>query len=133
MSYATVQDLLDTRLLTVVDLPTLQKENTRNLAVSGQRYTRSTLLPGRATQTTIGTTGKDIVRGLYQVDLFYPLDGGVFQINSMADSVVAAFPRGTALFNGMTIVNIVSAWREAGARVEPYYSIPVVVEWYWVK
>lgn len=132
MNYHNIQTLLDARLLTVVDLPPLQKENTKNIGVTGQNFCRSTLLPARSTAVTVGQNGKDLYQGLYQIDLFYPMDQGTTAINQMADSVIAAFPR-TDLFDGIIIVHCLRAWREVGSRVEPFYSVPVVVEWQVIK
>lgn len=129
MSYQKIQSLLDTHLQTLSGLPALQLENTRNIGQTGIPFSRATLLPARATQATVGLQGRDSRTGLYQVDLFYPLDAGISTINTMADSVIDHFPRGLALIDNGLRVHTLVCWRETGRRIEPFYSIPVVVEW----
>lgn len=128
--YAEIQAALDAQLATVTGLPELQRENTR-LNRGGRAttpFTRATFLPGQATQLTVGQNGVNRYSGLYQVDLFYPMDTGAATINAMADSVLAAFPRATVLGDEFK-VHCTIAWREAGRRDEPFYAVPVLVQW----
>jgi hypothetical protein len=129
MSYEKIQSLLDTRLQALTGLPTIQLENTRNIGQTGIPFSRATLLPARATQATVGLQGRDSRTGLYQVDLFYPLDAGTATINAMADSVIDHFTRGLVLIDGAINVHVLVCWRETGRRIEPFYSVPVVIEW----
>lgn len=129
--YAEIQTLLDTRLATVVGLPELQKENMR-VNRDGKSKTplaRATLLPNQATQLTVGVNGKNTYSGLYQIDLFYPLDTGTAAVNAMADLVMEKFVRGDTLTVGGLTVHITISWREAGRRDEPFYAVPVLVQW----
>jgi hypothetical protein len=129
MSYKSIQNLLDTYLQTLAGLPTLQLENTRNIGQTGVPFSRATLLPARATQLTVGTTGRDLRTGLYQVDLFYPLDAGTGAVNEMADSIISLFGRGTTLSDVTATVHVSVAWRETGRRIDPFYCVPVVIQW----
>lgn len=133
MSYAKIQTLLDTRLAATTGLPTLQLENTRNIAKTGVPFTRGTLLPARSTQISLGTVGKDLFEGLYQVDIFIPQDGGTATVNALVDAVLTQFARGTRLVNGAVTVEIMNSWREVGSRIENFYSVPVTVEWRYFK
>lgn len=131
MIYATVQAALDAQLQTVTGLPALQLENTlydtKGKALTP--YCRATLLPSEAQPATVGVTGKNEYFGLYQVDLFYPLDKGKASVNAMADLVVAAFAR-TVLTTGTgNQVKLRAAWAEAGGQDGQYYRVPVLVRW----
>lgn len=133
MTYGTIQSLLDDQLQTVSNLPTLQLENTANVGVAGQPFARATLLPRQATQLTVGINGSDSLGGLYQIDLFYPLNAGSAAANTMADAVCAVFGRGTILIEDDVRVVIRTASRLTAGRVEQFYSVPVVVEWLCVR
>lgn len=126
MSYSTIHSLLDAQLETVVGLPTLYKENTRAEAKTGVAYSRSTLLPAESNALSTDT---DELQGLYQIDLFYPMDKGVDTSNEIGDLVKAAFPRGLVLETGSTRVHIRMSWREVGQTFQQFYQLPIVVRW----
>ena len=129
MKFTEVQQLLDEQLLTVVGLPTLQTENTRFKVVTNVPWARSTLLPAETNIVTLGVTGYDELNGLYQVDLFYPSDSGFTAANTMADTVMGAFTKGTQLTGTGINVEIDKSWRESGRTFDTFYNIPVLVSW----
>ncbi len=123
MSYTSIYDSLVEQLQTVTGLPPLLEENKR--ISGGQAWVRATLLPAQPIPESIGVSGYDRLRGLLQVDVFYPVGTGN-QASTMADAIIAAFSsRGLQLDN----VTVERAWREAGSTIENYYSLPVFVRW----
>jgi len=128
MTYKNIQAALDGRVSSGTGLPALQLENTKNIAQSGVPFMRATFLPARSSQLTVGVDGKDLRLGLYQVDVFVPLNQGTSLANEYADVVMSLFPRGVITQSG-TDVHISSVWREAGRRVESFYQVPVMVRW----
>ena len=128
-TYAIIQSLLDTQLQSLSGLPPLQLENTVNIGKTGVSFSRATLLPAAKSQASVGISGQDLIRGIYQVDLFVPQDTGSASVNALADSVVDHFPRGLALASGEVVVHINTASRLTGGRMEPFYSVPVQVQW----
>jgi hypothetical protein len=129
MSISTVQTLLNAHLEDLTGLPPTQLENTQNLAVTGEAFTRATLIPARSSVLSIGVDGRTELRGLYQVDLFVPLNSGTADVNALADLVVQHFPKGARLTDGSTTVHCALSWREVGRRVEAFYQVPVLVQW----
>lgn len=129
MSYQKIHSLLNTRLGTLVGLPTIQLQNTRNIGQTGVPFTRGTLLPAKAIPSSVGTTGKDNLSGIFQVDLFVPQDTGTDAVNTLADSVIAHFPRGLILVDRTLNLHISRAYCEVGRRIEPFYMLPVIVQW----
>lgn len=129
MSYKEIQQELDGQLTSITGLPEVVLENTRFKAMSKTPFIRSTLLPSQSTVETIGTTGYNKVYGLYQIDIFYPLDGGYEEINDDADTIISNFTKGTsfAITNGTLRINI--SWRNSGRKLENFYNIPVLVSW----
>jgi len=126
MSYSIIQELLDTQLATVTNLPTLNIENTRVEPKTNVPYSRSTLLP---IETAARTTHTDEFQGLYQVDLFYPQSKGYTKAAETADLVIAAFQRGLELVEGDVRVHVRMAWREVALPFQQFYNIPVMVRW----
>ena len=126
MSYSLIQELLDTQLATVTNLPTLNIENTRVEPETNVPYSRSTLLP---IETAARTTHTDEFQGLYQVDLFYPQSKGYTKAAETADLVIAAFQRGLELVEGDVRVHVRMAWREVALPFQQFYNIPVMVRW----
>ena len=129
MTYEAIHAALEDHATTVAGLPTLQKENTKNIAVAGRPFARTTLLPAESNAVSIGVTGITRLHGLLQVDLFYPADKGVTAANVMADAVVLAYKRGTFIQAGASKITIEMSWREAASIIESFYNVPVVVRW----
>lgn len=129
MTFATIQALLEAQVATVVGLPLYQMENTRISPVAGSPWCRSTFLPARTVQETVGMNGRNRLSGLFQIDLFYPSDKGTATANAMTDLVIAAFPRGLQLTSSGVTVLVETSWREAAYKVEQYYNTPVVLKW----
>lgn len=129
MSIKAIRTLLQDRAATIVGLPTQQRENTHNVAVTNQPFTRTTLLPAESRNASIGTTGSVRRGGLFQLDLFYPSNAGTDSADDMADAALAAFSRGTILTDGTTTVTIELAWAEQGSIIETFYMIPIVIRW----
>lgn len=129
MSYERIHQLLDTHLSSYSGLPPLQKENTQEMAKTGRNFVRSSLILSRPSRATLGTSGRDRLVGLYQIDLFTPLNTGTPQMNALADGLVAHFPRSLILHDGDITINMRMTWRETGARATQFYSTAVMVEW----
>jgi len=135
MSIKTIYDTIITRLETVVDLPTLQKENNRRQLGSGSSITtdwcRATLLPARTNLETVGPNGFNEINGLVQVDLFYPADSDYSTSFLMVDAILNKFVAGT-LINSVIIRNsyMLSAQTVKSQGVIPnYYQVSIIIEW----
>ena len=126
MSITSIQTALDTQLAAVSGLPVIQLENTRYEPKTGVAWSRPTLLPA---ETERLSSAKDLLQGLYQVDLFYPADKGAATASAMADLVKAAFPRGSTLTSGSTTVHITKSWREPAQSLNQFYQVILLVRW----
>lgn len=118
---------LVTRLSTVTGLYPLLKEN-QVLQAKGS-FSRATLIRSRPNQLTVGVTGRDLHRALFQIDLMVPVNTGTTTVNSLADAVISMFPRGLELTAGSRVLHIITSYRETAGRVnDQYHSVPVIVE-----
>lgn len=129
MSISTIHQVLNDHLQSMGGLPALQLENTRNVGKTGVPFCRATLITSRPSTLTVGTTGQDILRGLYQIDLFFPQDTGVSDVNALADQIIEHFPRGLMFSADGTALHVNTTYRETGRRVDAFYQAPVVVAW----
>lgn len=130
MTEQQLYDALVTQLETVTGLPQLQKENTRIILKGEQPYVRATLIRARPTQLTIGTTGRDLHQGIFQVSVFVATDTGTTAVNGLADSIIAAFPRGLQLGPGIEKIRIRQAYRDTALRLnDQFHQVPVSIEW----
>lgn len=129
MSYKEIQQALDGQLTSILGLPEIVLENTRFKANSKTPFIRSTLLPSQSSVETIGTTGYNKVFGLYQIDIFYPLDGGYEEINDNADEIISNFQKGTSFTITNSTLRINISWRNSGRKLENFYNVPVLVSW----
>jgi len=133
MNYEIVRNLLDTAVKTVTGLPTVHLENTR-INASGDKtgFTRTTLLPAEPIPLSVSYGGSNQYIGLYQVDVFQPVDYGTTNSNGFATSVMNAFPRGLQLIDstsGIT-VQVQMCWQQVAYNVQnSWYVVPVMVRW----
>lgn len=95
-----------------------------------QGYLRPSLIPNTVSQVTLGTTGKNRHRGLFQVSVFWKRNAGELVPREKADLVAARFKRGIDIdANGLTIriyrPPVVAATFEDGA----YSHTPVTISY----
>lgn len=110
-AYYPIQQALDTQLLTVGGISQWAANNTSgnffaenqtfslaNIAnPSGLVFVRSTLIPVSPVTSTLGIGGYDELSGVYAIDVMGQLDKGFATVKQMADTIIAAFPRGSQL------------------------------------
>jgi hypothetical protein len=131
MSYKLIQDTLDTVLSGLSGMPLILHENESGKGCDGY-YMRTTLLPAKTETRSVGETGWDRFFGLYQIDLFYPIDESPDAANFMADKIIDAYPKKTILTSSGINIRIVQYWREVRRKSETKHQVPVFIEWeYW--
>lgn len=128
--------MLDTTTAAIELMPTFIKENeettrtsSSTTSINTEAYARSTLLPAETETSTIGPGGYDTYQGLYQVDLFFPINEGAKAVNYMVDSIIAAFPKGSLSTQDGVQLRIVNYWREASLETDNWFMVPVVIQW----
>lgn len=85
-------------------------------------------LPAQPEPTGLGTAGHDVIVGIYQIDLNYPLNEGRGNIIAKYESIRTYFYAGRKFTNGSTSVAIISAGSSPGRRVNQNYRISVNIE-----
>lgn len=129
MTYQAIQTTLDDAVAAIENLPTFNRENTITKPVAGTPFVRSTFLPARPNQLTVGAFGRDQLIGLHQVDIYYPIGSGATAAKSKADLVVAAFPRTWMTEVEGNQLRVTQSWVEAGREVNNWYVCSAVLSW----
>lgn len=93
-------------------------------------YLRATHVPNTANQVTLGTSGKNRHLGIFQVDVFLPINGGISTPMEKAGAVAAHFKRGTTLTrDGISIRIVRPPEIRPALQSAPYLQVPVIIRY----
>ena len=124
-----IQAVLHSHLNTMAGKPPIAWENSNFEPTTGTLWARATLLSGASTQATLGTDGEDSNVGVFQVDVFSPIDEGHSEAVTMADTIADHFKRGTYLTYNSRTIRVRSVSRGAAGRDNNWYQIPVEINY----
>jgi hypothetical protein len=119
---------LTTQLKTVTTLPKFAEQN--EVYQPGRNaWCRATLLPAEPTPGAIGAGGFDWENGLYQVDIFTPLNSPVN--DTLPKAVEAAFPRALRLqVEGYDYdLEVQRCWLSANRQDTAWHIQSITVRW----
>lgn len=116
---------LDSRLNTLMDKPAIAWPNTDYKPIVGTPFMRPTLLPAASSRYTLNNGDKH--QGIYQVDIFVPLDKGLQTLLDYTDALRDHFRDQTLTAGGgdkiyITVVSIanysrVDSWMQGIVEV----------------
>ncbi len=101
--------------------------NTANDTPNGGQWAHLFFLPSQPEPTGLGNQGTDLVTGIYQIDLNYPINEGRPNIIAKYEAIRVYFKAGRKFTSGSTSVAIRSAGSSPGSRVNQNYRISVSV------
>jgi hypothetical protein len=90
---------------------------------------RESFFPAEPVAAAIASGSANRYTGAYQVSVFAPINKGRKPAHDAADTLIAAFKRGTVLTGTGISVLCTKAYRRAAQQEPDVYHIPVVVEW----
>lgn len=129
MSITAIRAALETKLNTITPAVSTAWENIAFTPVTGTAYQACYTLRAEPNNSTAGD-GYYQERGIFQVNLFYPVGAGPATAEARAILIRTAFKRGTVLTSGTTKVNIISTPEIGAGRVEgDRWMVPVRVRW----
>jgi hypothetical protein len=130
MSLLLIRAALETALAAVSPAVATAYENAPfTVPAPNVPYQQATLLPAEPDNPEIGPAYFE--RGLFQVNLFYPKDGGAAAAAARAALIRAAFPFGSSLVNGGVTVNITATPEIGPARAEDdRFFVPVRIRFH---
>ena len=115
-----IMNALNNRLSELPSLPSVAWPNTELDPVIGTMFLRANILPADASTATLQSLEQHT--GVYQVDIFAPVNTGLFNVNNMADSIADHF-RASAIPN----IRIRAITIERGDRDGAWFVVPVSI------
>lgn len=104
-------------------------ENTTYTPSPSTAYLRCAMLPATTQNPSMGAPHVRLV-GLYQVNVYGIQDQGPAGAEAIADAIIALFPRGGMVQNGVTINIDTTGWRSQGLNDDNgFYFVPVRVRY----
>ena len=125
-----IRSALISQLLTVVDLPEVAWENRSYDAVINTPYVQPFVSFSTPTQSTLGTDGRNEIRGFMQLTLVYPIDNGNGDTNDMAAAILEKFKRGTLLTYGGVDVKCTHSYPSLAIQDGDWFRTPLTINFY---
>jgi hypothetical protein len=97
---------------------------------SDAKWAQVYFLPNVPSVETLGAEGQDLVDGVVQIDLNYPVKTGTADGRSDFESIRAAFPAGARpVYSGQEVI-IRNCGRSPGRVVDGWYRLSITITWY---
>lgn len=117
--FTDIEAALNTKLSTLNSLPQVQWPNVDFTPTQGTVFIRPTILPASGDLATL--SGQYNHKGIYQVNIFCPINKGISTVTSYLDSLQALFTTSKTLTAGSTKVFIQSVSMGQLERQEGWY------------
>jgi hypothetical protein len=127
---SSIRSAFVTRLQSLTGIPQIAWENTAFTPELGTPYLRPFLLTGEPFQAEIGVDGANRHLGIYQISLYYPALLGVLTLNTMRDSILNHFKRGTVLEYNAFSITIQKAYGGPMMQEQDWVHVPITIQYY---
>ena len=124
-----IRSAFATKLLAFTSVPSIAWENTAFTPAAGATYLRPTLLTAEPVQAEIGAAGLNRHTGVFQVSIYAPTGTGLLAINTLRNSLIDYFKRGTQLQYGAVTVTISKAFAGAYLQETAWIHVPVTIRY----
>lgn len=104
-------------------------ENEKFTPPNGVEWAMMFFLPNEPEPTGLGLKGEDLVTGILQVDLNYPLGRGTKNVFAKYEEIRKYFFAGRKFTVGTSSPAIISAGSSAASVVNQNYRLPVNIVW----
>lgn len=118
--FTNIETALHTRLATLSASPPVAWPNVAYIPVEGTSFIRPSLLPSSTALECL--SGAEEHKGIYQVDVFVPLEKGVSALNTLLDGIESIFSSNKTLTVSSTNIYIQAIARGKAQREESWYS-----------
>jgi hypothetical protein len=126
-TFANILNGLNTRLNSLSGLPEVAWPNTKYNPKQNTTWIRPTLLP--ATSQLYTLKDERFHQGIYQVDIYVPLEKGTKTLYDLADDVRQHFEAQRSLTSGSDTVFIQEVSMSPATRDESWYSLFVSISY----
>jgi hypothetical protein len=130
MSIVSIRAALQTKLNAMTPALGTAWENTPYTPVEGTPYQAAYVMPASPENPTMGDGFFRMV-GIFQINLYYPLQAGTATAEARAELIKSTFERGTSMTSGSVTVVVnrtpgISQGRVDGNR----WMTPIKIRWY---
>lgn len=101
-----IENALNGRLAELSNSPPVSWPNMKYIPVEGRTFLRPTVIPGTANLESF--SGSESHKGIYQIDIFCPLEKGVYESNNWIDSIRSLFKNSRRITVGTDVVFILN-------------------------
>ncbi len=116
--FTNIETALHTRLATLSGSPAVAWPNTHYVPTENTSFIRPTILPTNTNLECL--SGSEIHKGIYQIDVFVPLEKGVSALNTLLDSIESLF-KSNKTMTATDVVFVQSIARGRAQRQESWY------------
>ena len=129
--YKDIQEILNSHLSRMPDLPIVVWENTVQEITENDTYFEVHLLPASNFYPEIGDYSLVKLSGIYQINVITPKGIGWGNSANLVDKIIAHFPRNLVLTNGTVNVKIKQVDVAQGLKNEDgAYVVPVSIRYF---
>jgi hypothetical protein len=130
MSIVSIRAALQTKLNAMTPALATAWENAPYTPVEGTPYQAAYVMPASPENPTMGDGFFRMV-GIFQINLFYPLQAGTATAEARAELIKSTFERGTSMTSGgVTVVANKTPEISQGRADGDRWMIPVKIRWY---
>lgn len=116
--FTNIEAALHTRLATLSGSPVVQWPNVHYQPTENTTFLRPTVLPAATKLECF--SGSEVHAGIYQVDVFVPLEKGVSALNTLLDSIESLF-KSNKVLTATDVVWVQAVGRGRAQRQESWY------------
>lgn len=117
--FTNIEAALNTKLSTLSNIPSVEWPNTEYKPVIGTVFLRPTIMPSSGNPATL--SGSYLHKGLYQVDVFCPLNIGIATLTQWLDAIQILFTATKVLTAGSDTIFIQDVSIGKTERQESWY------------
>lgn len=118
-----IHTALDTRLSTLAGGVAIAWENIEYTPVKGTPYLRPTVIMSPSSLLGLGLDDLQMNEGIYQIDLFYPVDKGAGDLLAKADAIYTHFKGDRTLVSNSVTTHIKEISR----------TVPIIIDEAWQR
>lgn len=118
--YTNITAALNTRLSSLASHPPIAWPNTKYIPIIGTTYLRPTLLPAETVLSSLARGQTH--RGIYQVDVFVPVEKGINTLTTWLDAIEGHFAAQDILVSSSTKVYILQTGISEMQREDAWFS-----------
>lgn len=131
MSFDLIRRALDARLAVLPDWPVdrIAWPNVKYAPLAQETYLQASFSIAEPRQAELGSSGRNLQRGLYVVSVVAQAGNGLGESLAIADRIADHFPRGLDLSATGFAVTIAKAWAAPSFSRDSWYVTPVTITW----